>query len=41
LRKEAAETSDADARETMIDIAKLYERLAATLSRQRRDRISN
>jgi hypothetical protein len=28
LRKEAA-TVDADARETMLDIAKLYERLAA------------
>jgi hypothetical protein len=37
LRKDAAETIDVDARKTMIDIAKLYDRLADTLSRQRRD----
>jgi hypothetical protein len=40
LRKEAA-TVDADVRETMLDIAKLYERLADTIERQRRGRDSN
>jgi hypothetical protein len=35
LRKEAAATTDAEARRTMIEIAALYERLANTLARQR------
>jgi hypothetical protein len=35
LRREAADTADVDARRTMLDIAKLYDRLAETLARQR------
>jgi hypothetical protein len=35
LRNEAAETNDGETRETMLNIAKLYDRLAQTLAKQR------
>ncbi len=35
LRKEADETGDTETRQTMLDIAALYERVAETLSKQR------
>jgi hypothetical protein len=35
VRREAAETSQVDIQRTMLDIAKLYDRLSETLARQR------
>ena len=36
LRREADEAPDPDHQRTMLDIARLYERMAETLTRQRR-----
>jgi hypothetical protein len=41
LRKEADETSHPETRGMMLDIAKLYERLAAAIAKRRHDVPSN
>jgi len=37
LRKEADETADPDHQRTMLDIARLYDRMADTLAKQRQE----